>query len=542
MSHKSILAVLIVLAVALLAVSMVLAQPFALANLAAGQDATAHQEDVFVRLPRAQLPPSAAADWSNLLSDGFEGDFPGATWQLTGTPTWGKTGYRKRSGDASVYAVGGGEGAIVPPGSYGNNADAIMAYGPFSLVGATAGQVNFSHWTNTEYTNQDKKDSLCVLASSDGANFFGTCYSGAWANSPGAVDGWVAATFDMSRVGVLGQPQVWIAFRFASDGSETAEGSYVDDVLLRTWSGPTPTSTLTPTRTPTPTPTPSPTPKVCPGANRATFVTLADNENNTGGGSPDGDMYPPAQCLFRNDPLLPIEFRIAADPLPPNITRALLSLRVWDVDEQDPNCPEVDKVLLNGTEVGALTGANDIWSTTVLDVSPTLVRRGSNLVQVRVNTSNCPHPDNPALPEGRWCTGVNWGQLALGADEPASIRSAGPAQACYWPGAAAIVNVEVDTTLTSQEVRVEVNILDASKNNLAGDSQVKTISGNQNDPFRFPLPISLATAKGDYTIQVIVYDTCSETQNAYRLIPLRIDPACGSSEKIFLPLILRKFG
>jgi hypothetical protein len=544
MSHRKFLAVLIVLAVALLAVSAALAQSFSADDFAAGPAATAHREDVRVHLPLGAMlagsPPLAPASWSNLLSDGFEGDFPGPTWQLVGTPTWGKTGHRKRSGDASVYAVAGGDSAIAPPGPYPNNADAVMAYGPFSLVGATAAEVNFFHWTKTEYTSQDKKDSFCALASINGSTFNGSCYSGSWTQSPGAVDGWVAAALDLGRMGLLGQPNVWIAFRFVSDGSDTAEGSYLDDVVLRTWSGPTPTITLTATRTPTPTVTPSPTPKVCPGANRSTFVTLEDNENNAGGGRPDGDMYPPSQCLFRNDPLLPIEFRIVADPLPPNVTRALLSLRVWDVDEQNPSCPEVDQVLLNGASVGALTGASDIWSTTVLEVAPALLRRGSNLVQVRVNTTNCPHPNNPSLPEGRWCTGVNWGQLALGADEPASIRAAGPALACYWPGAAAVVNVEVDTTLASQEVRVEVNILDVQKNNLAGDSQVKTIAGVQNDPFRFLLPIPRDAATGNYTIQVIVYDTCSDTQNAYRLIPLRLDPACGSAETIFLPLILRK--
>jgi len=272
----------------------------------------------------------------------------------------------------------------------------------------------------------------------------------------------------------------------------------------------------------------TPTPTTCPGAGSYSFITTDDNENNALTGSPDYDMYPAfSECMYRNNPLHPIEFRIFANALPSPLSSAQLALRVYDVDEQDPTCPERDQVFFNGTPVGYLTGANQVWSTTVLNIDPALVQLGGNLVQVYINTLGCADPGDP---EGWWCTAVDWGQLVLeGGGGAAHIRSAAPDRTCYWPGATVNLFVEVDTSLASQEVAVEVNILDAAKNNLVGASQTKTIYGSQDDAFIFALPIPATAATGDYVIQIIVTDTCSQTQNDYREIPIRIDPTCGTA-------------
>ena len=468
-------------------------------------------------MPDPLSSSSAPAAWSNLMTQGFEGSFPTSGWTLYGNPTWGRTSYRQSSGSYSAYGVLTGSLGVAPPGPYPNGADAQMIYGPFSLSGMNAAEVTFRHWTRTEWDGASKHDDLCLFASIDGESFSGRGWYGDWTGEAGAVNGWNSATFDLANVynlgNLLGQPQVWIGFWFRSDSTNTYEGAYVDDIVLSA-------------DTPGVTPTPTTGPGICPGASSRSYITTADNENNAGTGSPDYDMYPAnPNCLFRNDPLQPIEFRLQVNS-PPAFSDAQLALSVYDVDEQDADCAEVDQVYLNGTYVGKLTGANDVWSTTVLNINPSLVRTGSNLAQVRINTTNCEYE---ARPEGRWCTAVDWGQLVLGGGGgAASITTAAPDRTCYWPGSTINLMVEVDTTLASQEVRVEVNVLDAASNNLVGSTQTKVINGSSVDPFVFALPVPSYAATGDYKIQILVSDVCSNTQNDYREIPIRIDPTCGT--------------
>ena len=52
-----------------------------------------------------------------ILIEDFEGDFPGTQWQISGNPTWGKTGYQKHGGSNSVWCAAGGDSAK-EPGNY----------------------------------------------------------------------------------------------------------------------------------------------------------------------------------------------------------------------------------------------------------------------------------------------------------------------------------------------------------------------------------------------------------------------------------------
>jgi bacillopeptidase F (M6 metalloprotease family) len=102
-----------------------------------------------------------------------------------------------------------------------------MEYGPFSLVDASGAELRFKLWMNTE----QNYDMICAMASVDGSNWYGSCWSG---NS----GGWVDRRFDLSNVyrigNLLGRPQVWITLWFSSDSSVTcAEGVYVDNLALR---------------------------------------------------------------------------------------------------------------------------------------------------------------------------------------------------------------------------------------------------------------------------------------------------------------------
>jgi hypothetical protein len=159
----------------------------------------------------------------------FEGSFPGV-WDVfdndgatNGEYFWAKRNCRANGGTYSGWGVGGGaDGTALSCGdNYPNNADSWMVYGPFSLVGATAAELNFDLWLNTEFGF----DEVCRLASTDGTNFDGPCTYGSSA-------GWITRTLNLSSY--LGQSNVWIALEFYSDASNVmTEGGYVDNIVLR---------------------------------------------------------------------------------------------------------------------------------------------------------------------------------------------------------------------------------------------------------------------------------------------------------------------
>jgi hypothetical protein len=181
-------------------------------------------------------PTAMSSNWVTIVSENFEGSFPGP-WDVfdndgaaNGTYYWAKRNCRADTGSYSGWAVGGGtNGAALACGSnYPDNAESGMVYGPFSLVGATDAELNYKRWFDTELGF----DGLCALASINGTNFYGWCSSG---TSSGA---WEADTFDLTSVptlgNLLGQPNVWIAFLFGSDSTiNKPEGAYVDNIVLR---------------------------------------------------------------------------------------------------------------------------------------------------------------------------------------------------------------------------------------------------------------------------------------------------------------------
>ena len=169
---------------------------------------------------------AAASNWQTILSDNFESAFPGP-WQLRrfGSYDWGKSSCRAFSGGYSAWAVGGG--GLSCGANYPDYITTWMVYGPFSLADATAADLQFKTWSNTELDY----DGLCALASVDDDDFYGDCWTG---NS----GGWRDLALDLGNVYTIGdlrgKPQVWIAFLFDTDDStHYGEGSYVDDVVLR---------------------------------------------------------------------------------------------------------------------------------------------------------------------------------------------------------------------------------------------------------------------------------------------------------------------
>ena len=143
-------------------------------------------------------------------------------WSSVGSPGWGTTTYRAASGSWSAYCAGNSTSA---PGPYANNMNAWLMAGPFDLSAATSGALMFKVWANTEMDY----DLVKGMVSVDGTNFYG------WSGS-GNTLGWTDVSLDLNAVptlgNVCGRSQVWVAFIFRSDASNTSEGAYVDNVAL----------------------------------------------------------------------------------------------------------------------------------------------------------------------------------------------------------------------------------------------------------------------------------------------------------------------
>ena len=197
------------------------------------------------RPPSARPParPEAArggGGWETILDDDIETlPFPYSPWELTTVSgpdvLWGDQTFRADSGTWSLYCAD--DGAQAPPensgGPYLDNMASYAIYGPFDLSDATDAELTFDYWSETE----SNYDYFWWSASTDGTTFTGF-------NVTGSSGGWQNETYSLS--GRAGQPQVWIAFFFQSDGSITEEGTYVDDLLLRKQTGPTGTASVTP--------------------------------------------------------------------------------------------------------------------------------------------------------------------------------------------------------------------------------------------------------------------------------------------------------
>lgn len=161
-----------------------------------------------------------------IMTDGFEGDFPGTNWQRSGDPTWGKTDHKDHTGSYSIWCAKDGTRGVEPGNGYPDSSQSLIIYGPFDLSDVNYAQLKFWYWLDTEY----EKDWFFSMVSTDGNNFQGmgmSGYSGAWDENLLHLNN-VVGLGD-----VTGNSQVWIAFLFESDNhSSSDKGVYLDDIEL----------------------------------------------------------------------------------------------------------------------------------------------------------------------------------------------------------------------------------------------------------------------------------------------------------------------
>ena len=162
-----------------------------------------------------------------IASEGFEGAFPAPGWSLytASNTNWGPSTFRAAGGGKSAWCAAGGPVAGTPGGTYFANQDSWLIYGPFSLVDTAQAVLTFDFWLRSE----GGFDDFSYFASTNGTDFVGRSVSG-------DLQYWTPEVFnlrDLEELQTIGQPEVWIAFRFDSDSGIQFEGAYVDNVLLR---------------------------------------------------------------------------------------------------------------------------------------------------------------------------------------------------------------------------------------------------------------------------------------------------------------------
>jgi len=179
----------------------------------------------------------AAATVTVLLSETFEGSFPGA-WTLysysgpaTGEHKWGKRDCRKLNGSYAGMSYGGGVvgGGLICEEPQPKNIVSWMVSPNFSLVGATAAELRYHVWQRSELNY----DFFYALASTDGTNFCGRKYSG-------NTEGWSEQVLDLTNVygmgSLMGESAVQVAFVFISDFTDDGgifyDGAFIDDLSL----------------------------------------------------------------------------------------------------------------------------------------------------------------------------------------------------------------------------------------------------------------------------------------------------------------------
>jgi len=168
-------------------------------------------------------------------------EFPNSSWisfdndgSVDGEYRWDDVLCFPRSGDWSMWPADDGANGLDPcfaGDSYANNMDSWLVHGPLDLTGASEAWVDFYFRIESELGF----DFLAWMASTNGTNFSGFDISGNLAEGP-YNNGYNMMRFDLSDVPSLGdlrnQPEVYLAFRFQSDGSITDRGPFIDDVRV----------------------------------------------------------------------------------------------------------------------------------------------------------------------------------------------------------------------------------------------------------------------------------------------------------------------
>jgi hypothetical protein len=186
--------------------------------------------------PAVGLSAPSATNWQTILFDTYDGTFTttyGVQRQITHTGTadyeWGRVLTSSTDLTDTLWCVGGAQGSSLNPDTdaYTDSVTTTVTYGPMSLRTALTAELSFSYWISLA-----SGDDVEWGYSTDGATYTYNTFSptaGTWDTKT------LNSETDASLAGLLGEPAVYISFRFHSDGNgQVDRGVFLDNVRVRT--------------------------------------------------------------------------------------------------------------------------------------------------------------------------------------------------------------------------------------------------------------------------------------------------------------------
>jgi len=196
-----------------------------------------------------------------------------------------------------------------------------------------------------------------------------------------------------------------------------------------------------------------------------------------------------------------ISFIIPMGIDPEEVESAVLTLSIYDVDETDAqSCaggPEVDMVYINGNRLGALTGANDQWSTSTFNVDTAYVQKNNTILI-----------DTDSTGTGCWWVKCDWGELIInGGEEEEEMRidSMETDKKAYQLGQNIQLTVIVSSDIDADGVRLEMNLHNPAGVNVDGASANFNLPKGGSHTVQQSLYIPSDDEVGIYTIVAILH-------------------------------------
>lgn len=229
-----------------------------------------------------------------------------------------------------------------------------------------------------------------------------------------------------------------------------------------------------------------------------TIIIGSDNNNNSHTGVSDNDIDANMSSWKSN---YPIEVSFTLNELPAE--SAYIAIKALDVDEE---AGEMDYVFINdapasagvaGNSIGALSGNNNVWNTTVIKIPLSKLRLGENYVTITVS----PH----------WYTTIDWIQLILDGgqeDENVSDFSITLDDAIQNGN-----NVEITSSVNIVQNGTTEYYTEYILTNSNGEN-ISTYFGSATSNEVALLSMPLDSPSGDYTVTGLIKDKVTETIKA----------------------------
>lgn len=229
-----------------------------------------------------------------------------------------------------------------------------------------------------------------------------------------------------------------------------------------------------------------------------TIIIGSDNNNNSHTGVSDDDIDANMSSWRSN---YPIEVSFTLDELPSE--SAYIAIKALDVDEE---AGEMDYVFINdapaspgvaGNSIGALSGNNNVWNTTVIKIPLSKLRLGKNYVTITVSP--------------RWYTTIDWIQLILDGgqeDENVSEFSITLDDAIQNGN-----NVEITSSVNIVQNGTTEYYTEYILTNSSGEN-ISTYFGSATSNEVALLSMPLNSPSGDYTVTGLIKDKVTETIKA----------------------------